>query len=337
MTTHPVSVPMTDELASYVRGFANVEVAAGGRTGVTSDGTSPRDAGPRVTKTVDATRDADAAPGRRRANPGERSVIACDLDRTLIYSAKALALAGDDADAPVLLVAEVYDKLPLSYLTVDAVALVQEMHHVAHVVPATTRTRAQYGRIRLPIDPHFAITTNGAHLLVDGVSDEDYHCDVVAELDGSCAPLAEIREYLDAIADPGWLRKLRDAEGMFAYLVVERAELPASVVRDLSAWADERGWDVSLQGRKLYVVPKPLRKSRGLAEVMRRTGATFSTAAGDSLLDADLLLAVDAPIRPRHGELDDLGWTCPGLQVTTASGVLGGREVCARLLAAVSP
>ncbi|HCQ18977.1 MAG TPA: HAD family hydrolase, partial [Dermacoccus sp.] len=37
------------------------------------------------------------------------------------------------------------------------------------------------------------------------------------------------------------------------------------------------------------------------------------------------------------GELDDLGWTCPGLQVTTASGVLGGREVCARLLAAVSP
>lgn len=310
MTTHPVTMPMTDELASYVTGFADVSAHE-----PTSDDVSPH----------------------RRAEPGERSVISCDLDRTLVYSAKALALAGADDDAPVLLVAEVYDKLPLSYLTVDAVALVQQMDRVADVVPATTRTRAQYRRIRLPIDPHFAITTNGAHLLVDGVSDEDYHRDVVAELDGACASLSEVREHLEAIADPGWLRKLRDAEGMFAYLVVERAELPGSVVRDLSGWAEERGWDVSLQGRKLYVVPKPLRKSRGLAEVMRRTGASFSTAAGDSLLDTDLLLAVDAPIRPRHGELDDLGWTCPGLQVTTTSGVLGGREVCARLLAAVTP
>ena len=92
---------------------------------------------------------------------------------------------------------------------------------------------------------------------------------------------------------------------------------------------------MSLQGRKLYVVPRPLRKSRGLAEVRRRTGSTFTAAAGDSLLDTDLLTSVDAPVRPRHGELDDLDWTCPGLQVTTASGVLGGREVCARLLAAV--
>ena len=296
MTTHPVSMPMTDELRALVAAYA------------------------------------DAAPPRPS---GGDAIVACDLDRTLVYSAKALALAGADADAPVLLVAEVYDKLPLSYLTVDAVALVQEMHRVATFVPSTTRTRAQYERIRLPIDPQYAVTTNGGFLLVDGVSDEDYHRAVLDELDGSCAPLAEIREHLEAIADPGWLRKLRDAEGMFAYLVVERAELPASVVRDLTGWAGERGWEVSLQGRKLYVVPRPLRKSRGLAEVRRRTGSTFTAAAGDSLLDTDLLTSVDAPVRPRHGELDDLDWTCSGLQVTTASGVLGGREVCARLLAAV--
>lgn len=273
----------------------------------------------------------------RPIEPGQRAVVACDLDRTLVYSAKALALPGHDADAPAMVVAEVYDKGPLSFATLDAFAAVQEIARAAWFVPATTRTRAQYERIQLPVRPEYAITANGGHLLVHGVSDEDYHREMLSELEGSCAPLVEVTEHLEAIADPAWLRKLRDAEGLFAYLVVERAEIPSSVVSELSAWAEERGWDVSVQGRKVYVVPTPLRKSRALREVMDRTGATFAAAAGDSLLDTDMMTVADAPVRPRHGELDDLGWECDRLQVTDAHGVLGGREVALRLLASVTP
>ncbi|MEO9221023.1 MAG: HAD family hydrolase, partial [Mycobacteriaceae bacterium] len=50
-------------------------------------------------------------------------------------------------------------------------------------------------------------------------------------------------------------------------------------------------------------------------------------AAGDSLLDTDLLRAADAAIRPRHGELHDTGWTVPHLRVTRASGVRAGAEI----------
>ena len=39
-------------------------------------------------------------------------------------------------------------------------------------------------------------------------------------------------------------------------------------------------------------------------------------AAGDGWLDTDLLLAADHAIRPRHGELESLGWSAPGLTIT---------------------
>ncbi len=90
----------------------------------------------------------------------------------------------------------------------------------------------------------------------------------------------------------------RVAEDLFAYLVVERELLPEEWVKELAVWAENRGWTVSLQGRKIYAVPKPLTKSAAVHEVARRTGADLTLAAGDSLLDADLLLAADRGWRP---------------------------------------
>jgi hypothetical protein len=56
-------------------------------------------------------------------------------------------------------------------------------------------------------------------------------------------------------------------------------------------------------------------------------------AAGDSLLDADMLRAADEAFRPAHGELHDTGWMAPHVTVTDADGVLAGEELVARLLA----
>lgn len=119
-------------------------------------------------------------------------------------------------------------------------------------------------------------------------------------------PLTEIREHLLAAADPAWLLKERIAEDLFAYLVVDRALLPEGWVKELSEWADGRGWTVSLQGRKIYAVPRPLTKSAAVREVARRTGAELTLAAGDSLLDADLLLAAD-----RAGGPATASWPTP--------------------------
>ncbi|MEU2181211.1 HAD family hydrolase [Streptomyces thermolilacinus] len=263
------------------------------------------------------------------------ALIASDLDRTLIYSTAALALTAPDAEAPRLLCVEVYQGKPLSYVTEAAAGLLDQLARTAAFMPVTTRTREQYRRIQLPCPtPRYAICANGGHLLVDGESDRDWQAVVAARLADECASLDEVRAHLLAAADPAWLLKERVAEDLFAYLVVERALLPDGWVAELSAWAESRGWTVSLQGRKVYAVPKPLTKSAAVREVARRTGARTVLAAGDSLLDADLLLAADRAWRPGHGELADTNWSAGHVEVLADRGVAAGEEILRRFLSA---
>ncbi|MFF8956185.1 HAD family hydrolase [Streptomyces sp. NPDC014894] len=277
-----------------------------------------------------------STPGAPRT-PGARAgtLIASDLDRTLIYSAGALQLTMADAEAPRLLCVEVYDRKPLSYVTETAAGLLTRLAAETLFVPATTRTREQYGRIHLPgPPPAYAVCANGGHLLVDGVTDEDWRRRVAGRLAAECAPLDEVRAHLSAAADPAWLLKERTAEDLFAYLVVDRALLPGDWVKELAEWAGPRGWSVSLQGRKIYAVPRPLTKSAAVREVARRVGADRILAAGDSLLDADLLLAADRAWRPGHGELADAGWSAPQVEALAERGVAAGEEILRRFLRA---
>lgn len=266
-------------------------------------------------------------------------LVATDLDRTLIYSAAALGLDMPDADAPRLVSVEVHEARPQSFVTEIAGRMIAQLaaHPNAFFVPTTTRTRKQYRRINFPGPvPRYAICANGGHLLVDGRTDYDWNATVRQTLAAACAPLEEVRAHLRDAADPSWLLKERDAEELFTYLVVERELMPDSWPKELAEWAEPRGWTVSLQGRKLYAVPRPLTKSAAVAEIVRRTGARTVLAAGDSLLDADLLLAADHGWRPGHGELAASGWSAPHVTALPSNGVRCGEEILRALLGHVA-
>ncbi|GAA2202111.1 HAD family hydrolase [Sinomonas flava] len=271
----------------------------------------------------------DALPAHLTGLP----VVACDLDRTLIYSAKALYLDGPDHEAPRLVVSELHERLPLSYMTRDAEDLLLELLDHAFLVPVTTRTRAQFRRVQLPAT-RYAVTTNGGVLLAHGEPDGDWGAQVRGAVDRGSAPLAEVLAHLSERPAPG-VQRIRTAEDLFAYAIVERAELPDGYVGQLTAWCAERGWVVSLQGRKLYCVPAPVTKEAAIGEVMERVGATTLVAAGDSLLDRGLLEMADVALRPCHGELDAAGYTRPGLRVTETPGVRAGEEILRAALEAV--
>lgn len=258
-------------------------------------------------------------------------IVAClDLDRTVIYSAAALDLRMPDHEAPRLLCVEVYRGVPLSFLTEDGVAAFAALREVAEVVPTTTRTPEQLARVHLPgPPPRYAIAANGGHLLVDGVPDPDWAA-VVRERLAGCAPLAEVESHLTAVSGTFVLNR-RTADDLFAYAVVDRRTLPDGWVDALGAWCAERGWTVSLQGRKVYAVPRVLTKSAAAREVCARLGADGLLAAGDSLLDADLLAAADRAVRPAHGELHDTGFALDTLTVTSASGGAAGAELLGTL------
>jgi hypothetical protein len=252
-------------------------------------------------------------------------LVASDLDRTLIYSRGALAATGDDQRR--LVAVERHDGKDASWMTRPAALELAELARRSVLVPVTTRTPEQWHRVRLPGPrPRFAVTANGGVLLVDG-SPDDAWAQVVAARLARVAPLREIWEHASRVCRPEWTVKLRNARGLFCYAVLHRKRVPPGFVAEAAAWAADRGWQLSLQGRKLYWVPRSLTKSAAVAEVAARAGTSFTLAAGDSLLDADLLEAADRGIAARHGELVASGWTHPSVAVTAELGVHAGAEI----------
>ncbi len=257
-------------------------------------------------------------------------LAAADLDRTLIYSARA---AGP-VDSAELVCVEIYDGRPASFLTKTGAAELRTLGESVGVVPVTTRTVAQLKRVRLPGRPaRHAVAANGGVLLVDGVRDDAWAASVAAALQASSAPLAQVHARLMQVCRPEWTHALRIAEDLFCYAVVDRAALPDAFLPEATAWAAQLGWRTSLQGRKLYCVPAALTKAAAVSEIALRTDADEVVAAGDSLLDIDLLEHADRGIHPAHGEIFDSGWSAPHVQRTAASGALAGQEIASWLRA----
>ena len=252
------------------------------------------------------------------------TLFACDLDRTLVYSPKARHLGADDS--PTICV-EVHNGKPASFMTAAAGRALEVLAASGVFVPVTTRTVEQYRRVLLPgPDPRFAITTNGGVLLVDARPHADWTRRVTRVLAAS-VPMQEVWDHAGHVCRPAFTDKLRNASGLFCYAVVHPHRLPPDFLADVSGWAAERGWRTSLQDKKLYWVPDGLTKSAAVAEVAARTGCRRVLAAGDSLLDVDLLLAADLAIHPRHGELYEQGWSAPTATTTVASGILAGEQI----------
>ncbi|WP_448638871.1 hypothetical protein [Geodermatophilus sp. URMC 63] len=263
--------------------------------------------------------------------PATATLAAVDLDRTLIYSAAAAGGTGG------LRVVEHLDGAPLSYATPASWPLLAELAGRALLVPVTTRTAAQYGRVRLPVVPRYALCGNGGVLLADGVRDPAWDA-WAAGVAADAAPLPELLALLAAAAGEPWVRTVRAAEGLFCYLVAhDRDAIPARWLADTAAAAGAAGATLSVQGRKVYVVPAGLSKAAGLLRLRRLlTGdgaAPRLLCAGDSLLDAPMLLAADSAVRPAHGELHEQGWTGARVAVTTATGAAAGEEIVRWLLA----
>ncbi len=270
-------------------------------------------------------------------------LVATDLDRTLIYSAAAAEVGSEPDDyacATTHRCVEIYQGRRQSFMSHRAVELLVELDHTATVVPVTTRSVAQFRRVELPLPidrsrRRFAVAANGGEILVDGVPDPTWRAEVERLLAAECAPVSIVHDRLAADSEPRWLRSLRIADGLFCYVVVELSALPEDLVPRWREWARPLGWDVSRQGRKIYVTPDPLTKSAAVAAVRERycpspSGELF--AAGDGVLDWPLLTVADRAIRPRHGELQELSWHHPTLSVTSASGISAAEEILDSLL-----
>ena len=253
-----------------------------------------------------------------------------DLDRTLIHSAAASGLdaAGLAREAEAI---EHLDGRVVSYLGRRADAALRDLVAARALVPVTTRTVAQTLRVRGPFPAaELIVCANGGRLLRHGVEDRGFGRAVDEALAGAGAPLAEVEPLLRARPE-SW----RSADGLFAYAVRPDRDAAERARPAIEALLRPLAWSASVQGRKLYAVPDALSKRAAAVRLADELGAERSVAAGDSLLDADLLRGADAAIRPAHGELHETDLHLPHLTVTASSGLAAGTEIALWLRAQV--
>lgn len=270
--------------------------------------------------------------------------VGTDLDRTMLYSANSMNIPHQIPADLMLKLVELHNAKPLSYITDNAFTNINAISRLASFVPVTTRTEAQFKRIFIPgviNDPmvpqtQYAITTNGAKILVNGVPDMRWRDFIMSEFEqASVASIAEIREYLGIFAGISGVEKLRDAEGIFLTAVVKPELLPKAALNKASEWMAERNWKISVQGKKIYFIPGFITKGAAFKEVVSRIGADYTITAGDSLLDTSLFEASNIALRPRHGELEDAEYTLDNLTITNSSGIFAGEEITSRMLAQI--
>ena len=262
--------------------------------------TTPSSGEPRLSRSF------DGPEPHQEVLPGSTMIVS-DLDRTLIYSASALQLPTPDEESPNLISVEIFQGRPQSFMTLSASRRLTDIAAAATFVPVTTRTMAQYNRVHFPgVEPIFAITSNGGNILVDGLPDQGWHRSMSAAIAACGATLSEVKLELKSRSQDDWAINRRVGDDLFCYLVVDPLLLPDDFVESWTSWCQDRGWRVSVQGRKIYAVPQPLTKERAMLAIADRIGARRVLAAGDGALDAGFLAAADAGMRPPHGELAEL-------------------------------
>lgn len=230
-------------------------------------------------------------------------LYASDLDQTLIYSERS---RGMDVDDRVMIPAEMVDGRVISHISIRALEQLRQIAGSIPFVPVTTRVLELYHRIHIfreQVVPKYAITSNGAHILINGQVDREWHEQIMLDVRRQSAPPAEAISVFHRVSDPSWIIRESYWEETFFSVLVDREMMPDEQVMAILPELAQLGWGLSIQGRKVYLVPFPVSKNRAIEHVKRMAGADRVIASGDSLLDRGLLDYADEAIAPAHGEL----------------------------------
>ncbi|ALC83663.1 MULTISPECIES: HAD family hydrolase [Bacillus] len=259
--------------------------------------------------------------------------FATDLDRTLIYSKRMLETYPPE-DAYELV--EMFEGKERSYMSVQAKKHLLKIQQEMHFIPVTTRTTEQYNRIFLfqnDIKPKFAVTTNGACILKNGVPLPEW-TDLMEKEIGMCQSIDDMIQEIQSLDLIPHIKQIKTAQHFFIYLIIKDDKIPFIRLKEVIQWAEQRDWRASLQGRKLYFIPKALNKWRAVSYLKELLSLEKIFSAGDSLLDYELIQEADCGIAPAHGEVLA---SYPMLAATASEGMRASDEILEMIISSFTP
>jgi len=256
-------------------------------------------------------------------------LFASDLDRTLIYSKNSRGLEVSEQDFAAV---EWVDEKPTAFMTQKGLQLFQHIASTITFLPVTTRTADQYNRItglfNAADKPKYAIVSNGAVILEDGKPLTEWSDKVIAQMQQNRTSIEHVLPQLDAYTKNKFVLKVMQAESWFVYLIIDEQAFSVEEFEKLSQIFYQQGFTLSHQGRKVYIMPTCINKSTALQFIKERIDANTVIAAGDSMLDFDMVLNATHGFIPSHGEAIHKGRSLPPhVSITDHAGVLAGEEI----------
>ena len=215
------------------------------------------------------------------------AVLYTDLDNTIIYSYK-------HDIGPRKKQVELYQGMEISFVTEKTYELLRELKNHIRIIPTSTRTVEQYGRIDLGLGTFpYALVCNGGILLCGGRRDEAWYRESLRLTADSRDTLQRALELLERDARRSFA--LRFIEDLFVFT---KCDEPEAVADGLRQQLDLRMVDVLCNGTKLYVIPKALSKGAALRRMKEYLEDAFVVAAGDSAFDISMLREADLGFAP---------------------------------------
>lgn len=219
-----------------------------------------------------------------------RTLFACDIDNTLIVSHR------HPHDGWMCV--EWLDGREQAFMSPRTLALLPGALAGTLPVLVTTRSAAQYARLRLPAGFDMALTANGADLVVNGVADPLWR-------EQSQALIAPWRDELlrcyERLARERGAAVCRMVDDACLFLRFDGDDPP---LERADALAADTALNVAVAGRKIYLLPPPLDKGTAVGRLMRHEGIERCVAAGDGPMDLPMLRRADVAIAPEALQAD---------------------------------
>lgn len=229
----------------------------------------------------------------------KKILFATDLDRTMIYSSKFL----NDHVCSLVACVESDGTKEISFMLTEAIEMRALLSEMLYFVPVTTRAKHLYDRVHLFRDAPFAIIENGATILkggtILGVWESHIQCylkagDFHTKLEGMAQLLLASELTL-----PNTVQWIGDK------FIMCKTDFTQEMDQYLLAVLDHESFNFTIQGKKVYIIPKKITKENALHFLENYLETNYTIAAGDGKLDYGMLIHGDVAYLPGDASLLD--------------------------------
>ena len=255
-----------------------------------------------------------------------------DLDRTIICS-KKLITKEDNA-----ICIESIDGEDISFISNEILNSLKILNLEKVFIPTTTRSVQQFKRIefnKFGLDFKYAITSNGACILKDGIPLESWKKEI-NKIKSNSTSMDEIinkyeNDFEKYIAE--YIQKFRVVEDNFFYFVLKKEFVQnIEFLNDFIEYTSSNGWDYYKNCSKVYFLPKGMTKENAVKFLIKNELNTETISAlGDSCMDAGMLSIANKAYVPKHGDISST-FKHDNLYVSNEIGLKGIHEILKTIL-----